>query len=74
VKCCKADREYERLEISVASPNDLVDVSNGRFLGKTDLGAEALTKCRENGRWAGSPHWTIFDPGSSGKRREITSQ
>ena len=26
----KADHEYERVEISVATPNDLVDVSNGR--------------------------------------------
>ena len=24
--------------ISVAIPNDLVDASNGRFMGKTDLG------------------------------------
>jgi len=30
--------EVERMEISVAVPNDLVDVSNGRFVGKTDLG------------------------------------
>jgi aminopeptidase N len=30
--------EVERMQISVAIPNDLVDVSNGRFLGKTDLG------------------------------------
>ena len=30
--------EVERMEISVAVPNDLVDVSNGRFMGKTDLG------------------------------------
>ena len=26
------------MRISVAIPNDLVDVSNGKFLGKTDLG------------------------------------
>ena len=26
------------MELSVAIPNDLVDVSNGRFVGKTDLG------------------------------------
>jgi hypothetical protein len=26
----KTDREYEHVEISVATPNDLVDVSNGR--------------------------------------------
>ena len=26
------------MEISVAIPNDLVDVSNGKFVGKTDLG------------------------------------
>jgi hypothetical protein len=30
--------EPEQMDISVAVPNDLVDVSNGRFLGKTDLG------------------------------------
>jgi aminopeptidase N len=30
--------EVESMQISVAIPNDLVDVSNGRFLGKTDLG------------------------------------
>ena len=26
------------MDISVAIPNDLTDVSNGRFIGKTDLG------------------------------------
>jgi aminopeptidase N len=30
--------EVENMEISIAVPNNLVDVSNGRFLGKTDLG------------------------------------
>jgi aminopeptidase N len=30
--------EVENMEISVAIPNDLVDVSNGRFMGKTELG------------------------------------
>ena len=30
--------EVDSMEISVTIPNDLVDVSNGRFLGKTDLG------------------------------------
>ena len=30
--------EVESMEISVSIPNDLVDVSNGRFVGKTDLG------------------------------------
>jgi aminopeptidase N len=30
--------EVERMEISVAVPSDLMDVSNGRFMGKTDLG------------------------------------
>ena len=30
--------EVEQMRISVAIPNDLVDVSNGKFLGKTDLG------------------------------------
>jgi aminopeptidase N len=29
--------EVESMQISVAVPNDLVDVSNGKFLGKTDL-------------------------------------
>jgi aminopeptidase N len=30
--------EPENMRLSVAIPNDLVDVSNGKFLGKTDLG------------------------------------
>jgi aminopeptidase N len=30
--------EVERMDISVAIPNGLVDVSNGRFVGNTDLG------------------------------------
>ncbi len=30
--------EVESMEISVAIPNRLVDVSNGKFVGKTDLG------------------------------------
>lgn len=30
--------EVESMEISVSIPNDLVDVSNGRFVGKIDLG------------------------------------
>jgi aminopeptidase N len=30
--------EPEGMDLRVAIPNDLVDVSNGRFLGKTDLG------------------------------------
>jgi aminopeptidase N len=30
--------EVERMDISVAVPNDLIDVSNGRLVGKTDLG------------------------------------
>jgi aminopeptidase N len=30
--------EVENMEISVAVPNDLMDVSNGKFQGKTDLG------------------------------------
>jgi len=30
--------EVESMQISVAIPNDLVDVSNGKFMGKTDLG------------------------------------
>jgi aminopeptidase N len=30
--------EVESMEISIAIPSDLVDVSNGRFVGRTDLG------------------------------------
>jgi len=30
--------EVENMQISVSIPNDLVDVSNGKFKGKTDLG------------------------------------
>ncbi len=30
--------EVEHMRLSVSIPNDLVDVSNGKFLGKTDLG------------------------------------
>ena len=30
--------EVENMQISVSIPNDLVDVSNGKFMGKTDLG------------------------------------
>jgi aminopeptidase N len=30
--------EVENMQISIAIPNDLVDVSNGKFMGKTDLG------------------------------------
>ena len=30
--------EVENMKISVSIPNNLVDVSNGRFMGKTDLG------------------------------------
>ena len=30
--------EPEQMQISVAIPNDLVDVSNGKFMGKKDLG------------------------------------
>jgi len=30
--------EVEEMELRVAVPNDLVDVSNGKFLGQTDLG------------------------------------
>lgn len=30
--------EVQNMDISVAVPNDLVDVSNGHFVGKTDLG------------------------------------
>jgi len=30
--------EVENMDLSVAIPSDLVDVSNGKFMGKTDLG------------------------------------
>ena len=30
--------EVENMRLSVSIPNDLVDVSNGKFMGKTDLG------------------------------------
>jgi aminopeptidase N len=30
--------EVESMQISVSIPNDLVDISNGKFMGKTDLG------------------------------------
>jgi aminopeptidase N len=30
--------EVQNMQISVSIPNDLVDVSNGKFMGKTDLG------------------------------------
>jgi aminopeptidase N len=30
--------EVQSMQISVSIPNDLVDVSNGKFIGKTDLG------------------------------------
>lgn len=30
--------EVQNMQISISIPNDLVDVSNGRFMGKTDLG------------------------------------
>jgi aminopeptidase N len=30
--------EPEGMEINIAIPNDLVDVSNGKFMGKTDIG------------------------------------
>jgi len=30
--------EVDNMDISVSIPNDLVDVSNGKFLGRTDLG------------------------------------
>jgi len=30
--------EVDSMELSVSIPNDLVDVSNGKFIGKTDLG------------------------------------
>ena len=44
--------EVEEMEISVAVPNGLVDVSNGRFVGKTDLG-DGYT------RWDWQVHYPI---------------
>ncbi len=44
--------EPEGMEISVAIPRDLVDVSNGRFLGKTDL-SDGYT------RWDWRVHYPI---------------
>ena len=44
--------EPENMKISVAIPNDLVDVSNGRFLGKSDLG-DGYT------RWDWQVHYPI---------------
>ena len=44
--------EVEEMEMSVAIPNDLVDVSNGKFAGKTDLG-DGYT------RWEWQIHYPI---------------
>jgi aminopeptidase N len=44
--------EVENMQISVAVPNGLVDVSNGKFMGKTDLG-DGYT------RWDWSIHYPI---------------
>jgi aminopeptidase N len=44
--------EVETMRISVAVPNDLLDVSNGRFAGKTDLG-DGFT------RWDWDVHYPI---------------
>jgi aminopeptidase N len=44
--------EVQSMDISVAIPNDLVDVSNGRFEGKTNLG-DGYT------RWDWSVHYPI---------------
>jgi aminopeptidase N len=44
--------EVEETEISVAVPNGLMDVSNGRFVGKTDLG-DGYT------RWDWQVHYPI---------------
>ncbi len=44
--------KWKTLEISVAVPNDLVDVSNGQFVGKTDLG-DGYT------RWDWKVHYPI---------------
>ena len=42
----------EGMEISVAVPNGLMDISNGRFVGKTDLG-DGYT------RWDWQVHYPI---------------
>ncbi len=42
----------ESMQISVAIPNNLVDVSNGKFMGKTDLG-DGFT------RWDWAVHYSI---------------
>ncbi len=44
--------EPDEMQISVAVPNDLVDVSNGKFVGKTDLG-DGYT------RWDWKVHYPI---------------
>ena len=44
--------EPDGMELSVEIPNDLVDVSNGRFMGKTDLG-DGFT------RWNWRVHYPI---------------
>jgi aminopeptidase N len=44
--------EVESMDISVAIPNGLVDVSNGKFMGKTDLG-DGYT------RWDWKVHYPI---------------
>ena len=44
--------EPENMTMSVAIPNDLVDVSNGKFMGKTDLG-DGYT------RWDWKVHYPI---------------
>lgn len=44
--------EVESMDISVAIPNGLVDVSNGKFIGKTDLG-DGYT------RWDWQVHYPI---------------
>ncbi len=44
--------EPENMRIGVAIPNDLVDVSNGKFIGKTDLG-DGYT------RWDWQVHYPI---------------
>lgn len=44
--------EVENMDISVTVPNGLVDVSNGKFVGKTDLG-------EGNTRWEWHVHYPI---------------
>ncbi len=58
--------EVENMEISVAVPNGLVDVSNGKFMGKTDLG-DGYT------RWDWFVHYPINNYDVVAEHRELCS-